>query len=81
MKRQKKQNLQAFLFVIPALIILGLFVFYPLVKNVIYSFQSFGLSDVEKEWVGLENYRKLFSDKTIPISLKNNLRYAIVSIA
>lgn len=80
MKRQKKQNLQAFLFVIPALIILGLFVFYPLVKNVIYSFQSFGLSDVEKEWLGLENYRKLFSDKTIPISLKNNLRYAIVSI-
>ncbi len=80
MKRKKKKNLQAFLFVIPAILILGLFVYYPLIKNVVYSFQSFGLSDTGKKWVGLANYTKLFQDKTILVSLKNNLRYAVVSI-
>ena len=60
---KKRRNLEALAFAVPALIILSLFVFYPLVRNMIYSFQSFTLSSVAKEWVGLKNYMTLFSDK------------------
>ena len=60
--------------------ILGVFVFYPLVRNIIYSFQSFTLSSVTKEWVGLKNYATLFSDKVILTCLKNNILYALISI-
>ena len=59
----KKKNLEAFIFAIPALVILGIFVYFPLIKNIIYSFQSFTLSSVTKEWVVLANYQQLFTDK------------------
>ena len=55
----KKRNRTAFFYVLPCLIVLGLFVYYPLVMNVTYSFQSFTLSAVTKEFVGLANFRKL----------------------
>lgn len=77
---RKKRNLEALLFVIPAIIILGVFVYYPLVQNIINSFHSFTLSSVTKEWVGFENYKHIFTDKNILISLKNNVLYAIISI-
>ena len=76
----KKKNLEAFIFAIPALVILGIFVYFPLIKNIIYSFQSFTLSSVTKEWVGLANYQQLFTDKTILACLKNNILYALISI-
>ncbi len=77
---KKKRNAEAFLFTVPALLFLGIFVFYPLIRNVIYSFQSFTLSSVEKEWAGLKNYQTLLSDKIILTSIGNNVRYAVISI-
>lgn len=72
--------MEALAFAIPAIVILGIFVYYPLINNIFYSFQSFTLSGTKKEWVGLANYVKLFSDKTILICLKNNILYAVISI-
>lgn len=80
MKREKKRNLQALAFAVPAILILGIFVYFPLIENFIYSFQSFTLSSATKEWVGFDNYRYLFSDKIILVSLKNNILYAVISI-
>ena len=80
MKREKKRNLQALAFGVPAILILGIFVYFPLIENFIYSFQSFTLSSATKEWVGFDNYRHLFSDKIILVSLKNNILYAVISI-
>jgi raffinose/stachyose/melibiose transport system permease protein len=80
LKREKKRNLQALAFAVPAILILGIFVYFPLIENFIYSFQSFTLSSATKEWVGVDNYRHLFSDKIILVSLKNNILYAVISI-
>jgi len=80
LKREKKRNLQALAFAVPAILILGIFVYFPLIENFIYSFQSFTLSSATKEWVGFDNYRHLFSDKIILVSLKNNILYAVISI-
>ena len=80
MKREKKRNLQALAFAVPAILILGIFVYFPLIENFIYSFQSFTLSSATKEWGGVDNYRHLFSDKIILVSLKNNILYAVISI-
>ena len=76
----KKRNRTAFFYVLPCLIVLGLFVYYPLVMNVTYSFQSFTLSAVTKEFVGFANFRKLFSDPIILTCLKNNILYAVISV-
>ncbi len=72
--------MQAFAFVFPGILILGIFVYYPLFKNIVYSFQSFTLSDIAKEWVGFSNYKQLLNDKIILVSLKNNFLYAVISI-
>lgn len=76
----KKKNLEAFIFAVPALLLLGTFIYFPLIKNIVYSFQAFTLSSVSREWVGLANYKYLFSDKTILICLGNNILYAVISI-
>ena len=76
----KKKNLEAFIFAVPALLLLGTFIYFPLIKNIVYSFQSFTLSSVSREWVGLTNYKYLFSDKTILTCLGNNILYAVISI-
>jgi len=77
---KKKRNLEALVFVIPAIILLGVFVYFPLIQNVLHSFQSFTLSSTVKKWVGLENYKHLLSDKTILICIKNNVLYAVISV-
>ena len=67
-----KKNKQAFLYILPCILILGIFVYYPLIVNMVYSTQSFTLSATTKEFVGLANFSKLFSDEIILTCLKNN---------
>lgn len=75
-----KKNKQAFLYILPCILILGIFVYYPLIMNMVYSTQSFTLSATTKEFVGLANFSKLFSDKIILTCLKNNILYAVISV-
>lgn len=76
----KKRNKEAFFYVLPCILVLGLFVYYPLIMNIGYSFQSFTLSATTKEFVGLANFKKLFSDEIILTCLKNNILYAVISV-
>lgn len=67
-------------FVLPCILVLGFFIYYPLVQNVIYSFFRFSAFSPSKLFVGVENYRMLLADGTVVTALRNNLRYAIVSV-
>ena len=44
----RKKNLGAFIFCIPGLLILAIFVYIPLIENIIYSLQYFTLSSKTK---------------------------------
>jgi len=55
----------------PALILLACFLVYPLLKTVYYSFTSWYNFAPTAKFVGLDNYRQLFSDPVVLISLKN----------
>ncbi len=76
----KKKNLGAFLFCVPAVLILAVFVYFPLVENIIFSFQSFSLSSTTRDFAGLSNYKDLFTDPIVWQSITNNTLYALVSI-
>lgn len=76
----RKRNFSAFLFCVPALVILAVFVYLPLIENIIFSFQSFTLSSRTRTFVGLANYKNLFADPIIAQSLINNVLYAVISI-
>ncbi len=70
----------AVLFLLPALLILGVFRFIPSFMVFINSFQKWGLIGFEK-WVGFENYIKLISDPFFWKALVNTFWYSLLSIS
>jgi sn-glycerol 3-phosphate transport system permease protein len=58
----RKQALAAFAYLLPALAVFGVFVFWPLVKSVVLSVQGTDILGNPSGWVGFVNYAKLFSD-------------------
>ena len=48
----------------PQLLIIGLFFFWPAAQAVLQSFQMEDAFGMSTEWVGLDNFRQLFSDKS-----------------
>lgn len=61
--------------------IIGLFIFYayPLISSVYYSFTSYSILN-KGSFVGLENYRTLFSDSLFWKSVKNTLIFTLMSV-
>ncbi len=83
MKMIKKINSCEILFVIPALVYMLIFVGYPIVYNVVLSFQDTTLMNIgsaSKEFVGLQNYKNIFSSPLIFITLKNTLFYTVMCL-
>jgi raffinose/stachyose/melibiose transport system permease protein len=64
----------------PALIMLALFVYYPLVRNIINGFYEWNPFTMDRKFVSIENYTRLFKDPIFYTVLKNNLLYASISV-
>ncbi len=75
-----KKKLIPILFVLPALIMLTVFIFYPLVQNFINSVYEFSAFSPTKTFVGSANFKELLKDKVVATALKNNFRYAVISV-
>lgn len=78
--RLRTRPLTATLYVVPALALIALFVYYPLVANVGFGFFRFTAGSSAMEFVGLDNYLRLFSDPIVGTALRNNAVYAVVSV-
>lgn len=72
----KEQTRTAYLMLIPALIILGVFVFYPIVSAGYLSLTSWDGFNPEKPFVGLSNYVRLAKDNEFWNSLLVTIIYA-----
>ena len=73
MKQNDKLQLNGLYFVLPTVVIYGLFLFYPMVSAFQHSFYKWNLVS-EKKFVGLFNYLRLFSDKRFwNMNTKKNL--------
>jgi alpha-glucoside transport system permease protein len=60
----------------PALLLLGVWMVYPAVYTIVRSF--FGPHGFLGTWVGIDNYRTLFSDHTLRTAIKNNAIWVAV---
>ncbi|HEV8489491.1 MAG TPA: sugar ABC transporter permease [Candidatus Limnocylindrales bacterium] len=67
-----------YLFLTPALIVIGVFVLYPILSVVYYSFTDY---DIVRPpvWVGLENYERLLGDPTFWKALGNSIIYLVAT--
>lgn len=84
---KKKQNgtafrrIEPYLYLIPALVLFGLFVFYPFVKTIVISFATTTpLGEINK-FVGFKNYIKLFSSSDFGNTMAISLWYSLMVVA
>ncbi|MDT8979217.1 sugar ABC transporter permease [Paenibacillus sp. chi10] len=73
----KSEAAVAWLFMTPGLILLALFVFWPIIYSVPLSLTNYSVIG-KTEFVGLDNFVKALQDKSFITSLLNSLLYVIV---
>jgi len=66
------------LFLAPALLLIGVFVLYPILSVVYYSFTDYSIS-TPPEWIGLANYQKLIGDPTFWLAFTHSIVYLLVT--
>ncbi|MEO0456705.1 MAG: sugar ABC transporter permease [Cyanobacteria bacterium P01_A01_bin.114] len=73
-----RQQLTPYLFLAPALVVLGLTVFWPALQAFYLSFTEYGYDITQPpQWVGVENFQRLLKDKTFWQTLGNTVIYLI----
>lgn len=72
------QRSQPYLFLLPALLVLGLTVFYPAVQAFLLSFTSYEYDLTQPpNWVGLANFQRLIGDDVFWKTLLNTVVYLV----
>ncbi len=72
-----KQRLTPYLFLLPALLILGLTVFWPALQAFYLSFTSYEDIAQAPQWIGIANFLKLWKDAVFWKTLENTFLYLI----
>ncbi len=72
-------QIYAYLFLAPALLIFAFFSWNPIFKTVIFSFEKVGLRG-PTGWVGLKNYIRMFGNPLFGTAWVNTLEFVILSI-
>lgn len=69
-----------YLYMLPGVCFVLFFVYIPVLMNIGYSFFRLSSYSAGQTFVGLDNYRRFFSDQVFPIMLKNNIAYCVISL-
>ncbi len=77
---KKKTKLTPYLYIIPGLLMVLGFVYIPIAANLVYSFFRLSSYSSSMKFVGLDNFRRLFTSETFPIMIRNNVYYAVISL-
>lgn len=83
-RSQGRHTLHGWLFSTPFLVLFGVFMLFPIIATLWMSFTDFGVRDVrqplEAQFVGLDNYIKLFDDGTFRTALFNTAYFVVVGV-
>lgn len=77
------KNRVGYMFIVPAVIFMLLFVGYPIIYNILLSLQDVNVMTVNspiKEFVGFKNYIELFKSSVLLVAIGNTLYYTVVCI-
>lgn len=79
-KKEWKLLGQGILYLLPALLILGIFLFYPMFKTLYYSFFLTNPRGLALSFIGLENYINLFTSKSFLISIRATILFVLYTV-
>lgn len=80
MRKKIFSRLEPYLYILPALVLLVTFVYYPFVKNTVLSVFIVDKYRNIKEFAGLLNYTKLFQDEKFVQAIGNTLIYVVTTV-
>jgi raffinose/stachyose/melibiose transport system permease protein len=69
-----------YVFVVPALAFLAVFLAYPLIETIVKSFYAYDLTNPVQTFVGLANYERLTVDPVFHIAAQNAVLFVIFSV-
>ncbi|AFZ35924.1 carbohydrate ABC transporter membrane protein 1, CUT1 family [Stanieria cyanosphaera PCC 7437] len=75
-----RDTFAAWIFLAPALIILGIFLFYPILYLLYLSFTSGSFTVQGIEWIGLSNYFRLFTDADFWQVIGNTVYFTVATV-
>jgi ABC-type sugar transport system permease subunit len=80
----RRHRLAPYLLLAPALVGMGLVLLWPLIQVVVYSFQNYGLPQINgvapTQWVGFANFTQTFTDPEFWLSLRITVLFAAVAV-
>lgn len=74
----KRLSITPYLFLAPAMIVIAVFLLYPIVAVVYYSFTEYNIV-TPPEWIGIRNYQRLVNDPIFWLALKHSFIYLLVT--
>jgi multiple sugar transport system permease protein len=81
-KKKLRSNTMGYIFIVPALLVVVVFIGYPMARGINDSFRDIELtSGREVSYIGLENFRSLLDDPVFYIAVKNSFIFVITSVA
>ena len=72
--RRLRENVRPYVFIGPALVLLSVFLVYPVINTIVLSFKDAR----SKDFVGFENYEFVFTDESMLRSIRNTALWIIV---
>lgn len=79
-KKTRRENLWLIAFCIPALVLFTLFVVFPFIMGLNYSLYDWDGISPDKIYVGMENYKKLFTSKYFLQALLFTTKFTVVTV-
>lgn len=69
-----------YLYILPALLFIGVFIYWPLVQVAYLSFLKWNLISPDREWVGLKNYTTVTQHRNFLPMLLQSLQYILIAL-
>jgi raffinose/stachyose/melibiose transport system permease protein len=78
MKNTLKNPAVYLMFIIPTIILYGLFFLYPMFSSVFYAFTNWDGS--QSQFIGFDNFTRAFGDENFQVAIVNNLYFILFSV-
>lgn len=80
LQRQRQTRHAAIVFLAPVLLLLTVFIAYPIIDSMRTSFYQWNGISTEKIFIGFNNWKTLILDKSFWIAFRNNISIMVISI-
>lgn len=78
---KKSERTAAYLFVVPAVVLLAAFLIYPALQTIRYAFTDYNIMRPDRiKFSGINNFIELFQDKNFWIAVKNTLHFTVLVV-